>query len=219
MRPVLAALLLLVLPAAEEASIWERFAGTHYQGGDNLGRSYYRGAHLSDLRAPGSWVGSQEHRISDQEAAKIRGAVNAVAPLAGAAIPPDKYEAWSGDGAGGAWVVVTFCTEVDRPEKGMIEIYVGDEKQRIAAYADRLDAVIWLRGEEAVVLRSSVRPGAGKEMDACPVWDPFDVVDIDRDGDPEVVLLTTVYEGHHLEILSVRGSEAVHRWSGLGSGL
>jgi hypothetical protein len=57
------------------------------------------------------------------------------------------------------------------------------------------------------------------EVYAGPTWLPHDVVDVDGDGTPEIVLLEVGYESRHLVIFSIVDGLGVSRWEGLGRGL
>jgi hypothetical protein len=48
---------------------------------------------------------------------------------------------------------------------------------------------------------------------------PHDVVDVDGDGTPEIVLREVGYESRHLTIFSIVDELGVLRWEGLGRGL
>lgn len=47
-------------------------------------------------------------------------------------------------------------------------------------------------------------------------WSPVDIVDVDGDGQLDVVLEADAYEDHWLEVVTLRNGSAVTLFSGLG---
>jgi hypothetical protein len=99
----------------------------------------------------------------------------------------------------------------------MMEVY-DDQLGRLVQVPARehiVQAAIWLRGPDTTIIIEDIAPDQDAEMFGC-MWEPHDVVDIDRDGNPEVVLLHHGYEYQMLRIFTLTDTEALARWSGLG---
>jgi hypothetical protein len=99
----------------------------------------------------------------------------------------------------------------------MTEVY-DDQLDRLVQVPARehfVQAAIWLRGLNAIIIMEDIALDRDTEMFGC-MWEPHDVVDIDRDGNPEVVLLEHRYECQTLKIFTLTDTEALAGWSGLG---
>ncbi len=88
----------------------------------------------------------------------------------------------------------------------------------MAAFRNYVEAAFWV-GDDVVVLEAEAHVEQDIEVYAGPSWMPHDIVDVDGDGTPEIVLLEVGYESRHMVIFSIVDELAMLRWEGLGRGL
>jgi hypothetical protein len=168
---------------------------------------------LEGHRAPGSLVTKQDLRLSAKQISAIRQAFVAKSLPNGIEVPGKRYSAW---GTAKDETLVTFCATAPSGDQ-MTEVY-DDQLGRLVQVPARehfVQAAIWLRGSNTTIIIEDTAPDRDTEMFGC-LWEPYDIVDIDRDGNPEVLLLQRGYEYQLLRIFTLTETGVLARWSGLG---
>ena len=97
-----------------------------------------------------------------------------------------------------------------------------DELDRLvptAGVRDRISAVLWVEGGQVTIVRLVEVAREDYEEPDDLLWWLQDVIDLDRDGAPDLVLASYGYEATSLAIASVVENEVVDRWEGLGRGM
>jgi len=178
----------------------------------NAGRCFepYNGWDIMhEFRAPGSMVKSQSTLLDPRSEAAIRAAFEKDTIPEGIKVPPASAIVWAIEGDS---VVVTF--EARAASKRTETVGVWDDRldklvQR-PAYANLLSAALWVRGDAATIIQQQGRSDVELETYFFAV-DLLDVVDIDLDGDPEVVLHERAYEWEGLNVFTMRSGSVIER--------
>ena len=210
---------------ASEVSVdepWATFARRHYVDlkFGNKGRYTDRNGWKIKLgqRAPNSFVAIEEARLSDEVLDTIRKVFSSRALPNGIRIPSDHYIAWKTKN--GKYLVV-FCKSTQSARSETYEIWDEHLKRlvKVPAYKHFAQIVLWVDDPKTVIIQEEIKFDADTEIYGCQ-WQPHDVVDIDHDGRPEIVLLKRGYEEEELQIFTVqKNNSVIHRWNGLGYGL
>jgi len=160
-------------------------------------------------RAPRSMVKSQSTSLEPRIEAAIRAAFAKDTIPEGIKVPPASATIWTIEGDS---VVVTFEARAvsKRTEtEGVWDDRLDKLVQR-PAYANLLSAAIWVRGDAATIIQQQGRSDVELETYFFAV-DMHDVVDLDLDGDPEVVLRQRAYEWESLNVFTVRSGSVTQR--------
>ncbi len=88
-----------------------------------------------------------------------------------------------------------------------------------AGVRDRISAVLWVEGGQVTIVRLVEVAREDYEEPDDLLWWLQDVIDLDRDGSPDLVLASYGYEATSLAIASVVENDVVERWEGLGRGM
>jgi len=226
-RSVFLLVVLLVLQlsrtsgAQEESQPWKGFAMRHYvdRSTDKSGRytDGRKGWKIKRGRAPGSLVISDKATLPSSVSQAIQSALSNKEIPKGITIPPQDYEAWQSKGGE---YLITFCMSAPGDSPGTYEIW--DEKQgkliETPAYEHFVQATLWVKGLKASVITEDISFDQDVESYGCH-WDLQDIVDIDKNGQPEVVLVERGYESEELKIFTIDQGTVIYRWGGLGYGL
>jgi hypothetical protein len=204
------------------AQLWEAFARRHYvdiQFGDG-GRYLDRKGWKINLgqRAPDSLVAVGGVRLSDKMLDTIREVFSGRSVPNGIRIPSDRYIAWK---TTAGKYLVRFCESTTSSRSETYEIWDEHLKKtvKVPVYKHFVQVVLWVDDSRTVIIQEEIKFDADTEIYGCQWW-PHDIVDIDHDGRPEVVLLKRGYEAEELHIFTIQNNNSViHRWSGLGYGL
>ena len=160
-------------------------------------------------RAPRSMVKSGSTLLEQRSRAAIRAAFANIAIPEGISVPPVSATIWTIEGDS---VVVTF--DARAPSKRTETEGVWDDTlnklvQR-PVYANLLSAALWLRGDAATIIQQQGQSDAYLETYFFAV-SVHDVVDLDLDGDPEIVLHERSYERESLNVFTVRNGSVIER--------
>jgi len=160
-------------------------------------------------RAARSMVKSQSTSLEPQSKAAIRAAFAKDTIPEGIKVPPASATIWTIEGES---VVVTFEARAasKRTETaGVWDDGLGKLVQR-PAYANLLSAALWVRGDAATIIQQQGRSDADLETYFFAV-SVHDVVDLDFDGDPEVVIHERSYERESLNVFTVTSGGVTER--------
>ncbi len=160
-------------------------------------------------RAPRSMVKSQSTVLEPRSEAAIRTAFGKDTIPEGIKVPPASVITWTIEGDS---VVVTFEARAasKRTETEGVWDEGLDKVVQRPAYANLLSAALWVRGDTAIIIQQQGLSDAYLETYFFAV-DVHDVVDIDLDGDPEVVLHERAYERESLNVFTVRSGSVTER--------
>ncbi|MCZ6918543.1 MAG: hypothetical protein O7I93_17345 [Gemmatimonadetes bacterium] len=223
-RGACGALALVGLPACWDSEPdWEVYAISQYVDltvGD-VGRDGHGWVTVEGRRANGSLVLDDAFALTDQMLEWVRRAVQAVADSAGVTAMGDGSETHIRAWRAPQGVIATVSVSNPSGRTETVQVF-DDELGRlitVPAYRDYTEAAFWIHREGLIVLRAQAHTGQDIERYAGPSWIPRDIVDVDGDGAPEIVLLEVGYESRHLLFFSIVDRRAVLRWEGLGRGL
>ena len=209
---------LLVIPYAigsqTSTDQWESVAVLYYMdtGNGNAGRCSepYNGWDIKrGYHAPRSIVKSQSKILEPRIEAAIRAAFEKETVPEGIEVPPASAIIWMIEGGS---VVVTFEARAasKRTETEDAWDEVLDKPVKIPSYANLLSAAVWVKGDTAIIVQQQSQSDAYLQTYYFAV-DLHDVVDIDLDGDPEVVLHERAYEREGLNVFTVRSDGVTKR--------
>ncbi len=209
---------LLVIPYAVGSQTsteqWASIAVQYYVDTDNgnAGRCSepYNGWDIKRAsHAPRSIVKSQSKSLEPRIEAAIRAAFEKETVPNGIELPPASATIWAIEGGS---VVVTFearaASKRSETEDAWDEAL--DKSAQIPSYANLLAAAVWVKGDTAIIIQQQSRSDAYLQTYYFAV-DLHDVVDIDLDGDPEVVLHERAYEWQGLNVFTVRSDSVTER--------
>lgn len=214
---------LSVVACQDAETDWEAFAVAQYvdtTAGD-AGRDEHGWVLAEGRRAEESLVLDTAYRLPARLLETVRRAVQAVADSAGIGVVTGEHaetstRAWRS--AGGTLVTVSASNPSARTETA--EIF-DDELGRLVtvpAYRNFVEAALWL-ADTTSVLAADAHVDQGIEGYGGPSWLPHDIVDVDGDGTPEIILLEVGYESRRLAIFAIVDGLGVLRWEGLDRGL
>ena len=199
---------------------WEAFARRSYvdadtaQGGrDKWGWLIARGQRARESRvtsAGESWSQRDWRAVLDTLTAR------AVSSALVDALVPDSVTVWATALGGRAMSLGVSIPSAGAP---LVEVYDGDKLVRVPALSDRLNAVLWVEPGQVTVVRLVEAAREDYEIPDNESWWLQDVIDLDRDGEPDLVLVRDSYEATSLAIVSVIKNEVVERWEGLARGM
>ena len=163
-----------------------------------------RGSH-----ARRSMVKSQSKTLEPRIKAAIKTAFEKESVPEGIEVPPASAVIWTIEGGS---VVVTFEARAasNRTETEDAWDEALDKPVQVPSYANLLAAAVWVKGDTATIVQQQSRPDAYLQTYYFAV-DLHDVVDIDLDGNPEVVLHERAYEWQGLNVFTVRSDSVAER--------
>jgi hypothetical protein len=211
-------LFLFVLPytAGSQTSTdqWASLVVQYYIDTDNENAGYcpepYDGWDIKyDSRAPRSMMKSQGTPLEPRIEAAISAAFAKDTVPEGIKVPPASATVWTIEGGS---VVVTFEARAvsGRTETADVWDESLDKLVPRPAYANLLSAALWVRGDAATIIQHEGQSDADLETYFFAV-DVHDVVDLDLDGDPEVVLHERAYERESLNVFTVGSGGVTER--------
>lgn len=194
--------------------LWASVVVQYYIDTDNgnAGRCFepYNGWDIMhEFRAPRSMVKSQSTLLDPRSEAAIRAAFEKDTIPEGIKVPPASAIVWAIEGDS---VVVTFEARAasKRTETEGVWDEGLDKVVQRPAYANLLSAALWVTDDSATIIQQQGRSDAYLETYFFAV-DLLDVVDIDLDGDPEVVLHERAYEWEGLNVFTMRSGSVIER--------
>ena len=160
-------------------------------------------------RAPRSMVKSQGIPLEPRSEAAIRAAFTKDTIPEGIEVPPASATIWTIEGDS---VVITFKARAASRRTETVGVWDErlDKLVQRPAYANLFSAALWVRGDAATIIQQEGRSDADLETYFFAV-DVHDVVDLDLDGDPEVVLHERAYEWESLNVFTVRSGSVTAR--------
>ena len=160
-------------------------------------------------RAPRSMVKSQGIPLEPRSEAAIGAAFEKDTNPEGIKVPPASAIVWAIEGDS---VVVTFEARAASRRTETVGVWDDrlDKLVQRPAYANLLSAALWVRGDTATIIQQQGRSDVELETYFFAV-DLLDVVDIDLDGDPEVVLHERAYEWEGLNVFTMRSGSVTER--------
>ena len=199
---------------------WEAFARRSYVDVDRAqdGRDEF-GWFIKGQRAPQSIVSSTEGSLSQRERQVVLDtlAPRVVSSALMDAVVPDSVRVWATHLGGRA-----ISLNVLIPSAGASMVDIVDQFDRVVSVPninDRLEAVLWVESGQVTIVRlvEAVREDYEKQVGSS--WSLQDVIDLDRDEAPDLVLGCSVYERSSLAIVSVVKNQVIERWKGLHRGM
>ena len=220
-RAVLAGLVLVACQDAEPD--WEAFAISQYVDATvgDAGRDEHGWVMVEGRRGEESLVLDTAYVLPDRTLESVRRTVQAMADSAGIGpVVGEGFKTATRAWRGSQGVLVTVSASNPTARTATLQIFDEELGRLVAvpAYRNFVEAVFWI-ADATVVLRAEVHVDQDIEVYAGPSWLPHDIVDVEGDGTPEIVLLEMGYESRHLIIFSIVDELGVLRWEGLGSGL
>ncbi len=208
---------------------WEAFAEASYVNANRGegGRDKF-GWFIGDQRAgesivtstEGSWSQSDWRAVRDR--LTERGVASALVDAVVTDSPPQygrrSVTVWATQLGGRA---VSLNVSIRSAGAPLAEIW-DDQLNRLVPTAgaiDRISAVLWVEGGQVTIVRLVEVAREDYEDPGDLLWWLQDVIDLDRDGSPDLVLASYGYEATSLAIASVVKNEVVERWEGLGRGM
>lgn len=201
--------------ASEDSDAWRAFALDYYVDKDNgnggrCPQPENGGWQLrSKPRAPTSLVETTSAPIVDETASAVRAAFSHLDIPPGFVLPPARATIWRARG-GGALLVFGASAPSERKEQAQVW---NEDLGRLVeqpAFAHQLSTALWIADGRATLIDHQVQADADLETYAWSL-EPVDIVDIDGDGELDVVLRLHGYEFEELRIFTLKGTKAVSR--------
>ena len=198
---------------------WEAFARRSYVDLDmgDGGRDKWGWLIAFGQRAPESMVASVDGSLSQSDWRTVVDTLTARTASARLldAVVPDSAIVWTTPFDGRA-VLLSMSIPSEGAPLADVWSEAADRLVRVPALSDRLNAVLWVEGGQVTIVRLVEAAREDYEVPDNDSWWLQDVIDLDGDDAPDLVLVRRGYESTSVAIVSVVEHQLVERWEGLG---